>query len=126
MRIMTRLFVAVLSVLCVTGCSEKGTRLNAQELAALVADGVRISWQGYGFSGSARIHPDGRAHLIVPGRGEDRGEWWLKGDLVCSKWRRVRRGETLCATVGVFPDGSYELRSPKQSFQWGTFVVDDV
>ena len=123
---MTRLFAIVLGVLLLSGCSEEGTRLSAEELDALVVDGVRISLQGYGFSGSAHIHPDGRARLIVPGRGEDRGEWWVDGDLICSKWRRVRQGETLCAHIGTFPDGSYELRSPKQSFQWGTFVVDGV
>lgn len=120
-----RFKVVIVTCMFLAGCSEQGTRLSAGDLAALVAEGLRISWQGYGYSGSARIFPDGTAHLKVPARGEDRGEWWLNGDQICSKWQRVRRGKTLCAHVGIFPDGSYELRSPKQGVQWGIFVLED-
>ncbi len=116
--------IGLILIALLSACADEGTRLNADELTALLSEELSLDWEGYGFSGTADIRLDGSAHLTVSRLGNDTGSWWQEEDQICSQWKRVRDGEILCAYLGVFTDGRYELRSPKSNFQWGTFVVD--
>ena len=62
------------------GCSETGKRLTAEEISALTSKDLKLEWEGFGFSGIARIRADGSAHLFVPRLGEDDGSWWQEDD----------------------------------------------
>ena len=122
---MIRLFISILITGMLFGCTERGERLSADDIAVLTSKHLKLEWDGYGFSGTARILADGKAHLLVSRLGEDTGRWWQEDDQICSKWQRVRDGETLCAYLGALGDEQYELRSIRQDIQWGTFRIVD-
>ena len=50
-------------------------------------------------------YPDGKM-MVDWGSGTDTGVWAIKGDTVCSTWKKIRDGEERCFVGYTMPDGS--------------------
>ncbi|WP_170785170.1 hypothetical protein [Ruegeria lacuscaerulensis] len=115
----------ILAVLTLVGCREEVQMLSATDVAALLAQDRRITFERFHISGSARIDRDGQFAVLVPRLGQDTGAWWLEEDAICSQWAAFRQGAKLCATVGRTESGGYQAFSPDTGSYLGDFQILD-
>lgn len=108
-------------VLILTGCTDDTERLSHSELETLFAAERKVAFTGFRFSGTAILRLDKTAALEVPALGKDVGTWWFKNDTICSKWKKILQGNTVCAHIGRFPDGSYIGRHAETGLKIGDF-----
>lgn len=111
--------IALALMLC--ACRNDVEYLSDQELSSLLTRERTIAFERTGYTGTALLAEDRTFEATVPRLGRDAGEWWLDDNQICSRWARFRQGRTLCAVVGITPDGIYQGFTPSQKVYLGDF-----
>ena len=103
-------------------CDKGPDPLDVDALGALLGADRRISFTRFRMSGTANIWADGTFEVNIPALGTDTGHWWLDGNMICSRWNQVRRGQDLCAFVAKTENGYVGL-SANGKATLGTFQI---
>ncbi|WP_166418635.1 hypothetical protein [Cochlodiniinecator piscidefendens] len=118
-----RLFITLCLATFLMACEEDVEILTAEELVELFSTDHRIAFSRTRFSGTATISADNTFEAIVPLLGNDSGVWWLDSNQVCSRWEALRRGQTLCISIGQLPDETYVGFLAGANTRLGTFRI---
>lgn len=94
-----------------------GKMMTGEEIAAWYMSGKQTETGGRSRdSGNAwTISRDGKGgqSISVSGGFSDTGSYRIDGDMLCTKWIKIRSGAEQCTTLHALPDGTYEAANEK-------------
>jgi hypothetical protein len=118
-------FVLGLSLLLMAACSEDKIRLNGEEIAALFVEDRKLAFQSIRYTGWVNVFANKKAAIAVIGLGQDEGEWWIDGDTMCTKWKELRQGATLCAYIARYVEGGYAVENIATGVNYGEIFFEE-
>lgn len=125
MRKLTTILFAVCALsISLAACASKpppkatGKMMTGEEIAAWYMSGNQTETAGksVGTGNAWVISRNGNGEQSISsnnGNFTDKGTYRIDGDILCTKWVKIRNGAEACTTLHVLPDGTYEAANEK-------------
>ena len=105
----------------------EGQQLSAAELQALYMSGAQTLSHGTSIESGrewkiTRDGAGGQSLAMVSSDYTDEGNYRIDGNMVCSKWVKIRNGAESCSYIHQTPDGKFQSANDKGKKR-GVFTI---